>query len=215
MRALVLVAHYDDEVLSCGGWILKHREKVEIDIVAITIKDKVWKQRFLSVGQALGVNKVVSLDLPLWSVPSKKELVTFKEERVLKALAAAKIKPLSYDLLLTHGEDGDIDFHAQHKQVWKMTQKLNAHRMHFVAFPRLGLKPGHKLYKWTEARRPWHGCFLKGKLSPELRRKTNCIVKLSKKIVEKKQQIFKMYFPKNIDYVCVQYPMELFYEVGK
>lgn len=213
MKILVWVAHYDDEILSCGGWILEHSNKYDIDVIATTFKGQVWKDKFFSVTQMLGVRRAISLDLPLWK--SGKKLVKIKKLRILQALAKIKVDPNQYDMILTHGEDGDIDFHEQHQHIYRIASHFNVPRLHFVAFPRIGIGKDHRLYKWAKAREAWNQNLLKGILPRQLIKKADYIYQLKEETVIRKEKIFKKYLPMDTSYAAIHYPVELFYKKGE
>lgn len=213
VRFLIPIAHYDDEILSCAGLIMSFSKVCTIDVVAITNKSEAHRRHFFEVCEKMGVNRAESLDFPLWDDPATKHLASIERAKLLDAMEARDLKPEKYDVLVTHAKDGDIDFHEHHKQVFKALEHIEVpSRLSFVAFPRLGLAKGHKLYDWTEKRRYWYDYLKEGFLPVELAKKTNYIVSLDPEQVKRKQSLFKIYFPHNVNYVCVQYPMELFYE---
>jgi LmbE family N-acetylglucosaminyl deacetylase len=211
LKALVFTAHYDDELLSCGGFIMQNLETYDFDVVVVTHKADYWRNNFFKVCKKLGVSKAIPLNLPLWINLETKEKYMFKPEEVFDAIIDKEIHLHDYDLLLTHGDDGDIDFHVHHKLVCDIASSFPIeHRLHFSAFPRMNVGKQHQLYDWIKEREHWKEYIMKGFIPGELVNKATYVCKLNRKIVRKKRELMDLYMPNNKTYVCVDYPFELF-----
>jgi len=215
MKILVIVTHYDDEVLSCGGFIYQNSKKHKIDIVAITDKYN-WSMKFIQVCKGLRAHKSIPLKIPLWTDKKTKVLNFFTLDTLQKRFLEHNIKFSDYDLILTHGKDGDIDFHKHHIHTYKLICDLSdtENLMHFVAFPRKGVKETHQLYKWIKERNHWYNEIMVGIIPNELLEKSNFIYKLMPDTVKIKQKLFGVYFKGKTNYVAIDYPVELFHIEG-
>ncbi len=214
-RILIITAHPDDELLSCGGLIYQESKFHKIDVCVVTHKGERWQDNFFKVCDELGANRAISLDIPLWI--SKKGRVLYFFDRDEFELAISKEIPgdflYDYDLYLTHGLDGDIDNHPHHKHLADIITKSFFGRQiwHFMAFPRLGVKSHHPLYAYHQSLEWQESFFKKGFLSPRLAERVDKVYQLDETTVIKKKALKKIYMKnKDHDYRMVNYPIEMF-----
>jgi len=109
-QAAVVVAHPDDEVLWCGGYILLHRDWSWRVWTLCRGGDPDRAPRFRRVLAYLGAQGGMGdLDDGPAQIPLPARLV----EESLQALIPAG---LSLDLVLTHGDRGEYTRHARHEE---------------------------------------------------------------------------------------------------
>jgi LmbE family N-acetylglucosaminyl deacetylase len=108
-RAAVVVAHPDDETLWCGGYILTHPEFLWRIVTLCRAADPDRAPRFRQVLQRLGAEgEMADLDDGPEQVPLPLEQV---RETTARLLAAS-----SYNLILTHGPNGEYTRHRRHAE---------------------------------------------------------------------------------------------------
>lgn len=116
-RAAVVVAHPDDETLWCGGFMLTHPE---FDWRIVTLcrgSDPGRAPRFHQVLQRLGaVGDMADLDDGPGQTPLPSKQV---QETVEALLAGAR-----YDLILTHGPNGEYTSHRRHAECCRAVVEL-------------------------------------------------------------------------------------------
>jgi len=108
-QAAVVVAHPDDEILWCGGYILNHPEFHWRIVTLCRAEDSDRAPKFSQVLQELGADgEMANLDdgpdqapLPLAQV----------QETTARLLAGVK-----YSLILTHGPMGEYTRHRRHEE---------------------------------------------------------------------------------------------------
>lgn len=211
VKSLVFTAHYDDELLSCGGFIMQNLDIYDFDVVVITHKEDYWRKNFFKVCDGLGVSKAVALNIPLWTNKETKEKYMFSFEEVYDKMSEKGINLYDYGMMLTHGSDGDIDFHPHHKLVYEIAEKFPImYRLYFNAFPRRGVGSQHQLYDWINEKDYWYDYIVNGFLPGELIDGVNYICRLSSETIKKKRELMDIYMPSNKTYVCIDYPFELF-----
>ncbi len=110
MKAAIIVAHPDDEIIWCGGLILKHPEW-DRTVLSLSRSDDTDRcPKFKSVCRSLGLTGLISDlddDSPLKPINRRKEIGS----RIIKYLASTP-----WDLCVTHGENGEYG-HPRHKDV--------------------------------------------------------------------------------------------------
>lgn len=119
MKILVIAAHPDDEVLGCGGIILKHiKNKDDVVICILTDgslnrysqdKARVVKEQALQCAKFLGLERVIFKDLPnqaLDTIPILKVIQTIEE-------VIREVKP---EIIYTHDK---IDLNHDHRIVYE------------------------------------------------------------------------------------------------
>ena len=108
--ASVIVAHPDDEALWCGGWILLHRNWRWHICTLCRASDPDRAPRFRRVMEYLGAEgKMADLD----DGPEQKPLPA---EQVQQTVQALMPRDLEFDLILTHGPNGEYTRHARHEE---------------------------------------------------------------------------------------------------
>ena len=116
-QAAVVVAHPDDEILWCGGYILNHPEFHWRIVTLCRAEDSDRAPRFSQVLQELGADGgMANLDdgpdqapLPLAQV----------QETTARLLAGVK-----YSLILTHGPMGEYTRHRRHEECCRSVVEL-------------------------------------------------------------------------------------------
>jgi len=109
LRAAVVVAHPDDEILWCGGYILAHPEFDWRIVTLCRESDPDRAPKFRRVLEQLGaVGAMADLDDEPEQLPLANEDV---EETILALLAG-----ISYGLILTHGPRGEYTRHLRHEE---------------------------------------------------------------------------------------------------
>jgi LmbE family N-acetylglucosaminyl deacetylase len=108
-RAAVVVAHPDDEMLWCGGYMLAHPEFLWRIVTLCRAGDLDRAPRFRRVLQRLGAEgEMADLDDGPDQAPLPIEQV---QETTARLLAGA-----SYNLILTHGSNGEYTRHRRHAE---------------------------------------------------------------------------------------------------
>jgi LmbE family N-acetylglucosaminyl deacetylase len=106
-RGAVVVAHPDDETLWCGGYILTHPEIHWRIVTLCRASDPDRAPRFRRVLQSLGAEgEMADLDDGPDQVPLPRGQVLATTARLLAGT--------SYDLILTHGPNGEYTQHQRH-----------------------------------------------------------------------------------------------------
>jgi len=109
LQAAVIVAHPDDEMLWCGGYILTHPEFHWRIITLCRASDPDRAPKFRKVLKRLGAEgEMEDLDDEPEQVPISNELV---QKSIVRLLAKDH-----YDLILTHGPWGEYTQHRRHQE---------------------------------------------------------------------------------------------------
>lgn len=116
-RAAVVVAHPDDEILWCGGYILTHPEFLWRIVTLCRAGDSDRAPKFRQVLQILGAEgEMADLD----DGPDQAPLLIKQVQATTLSLLAG----LSYDLLLTHGPHGEYTHHRRHEECCQSVEEL-------------------------------------------------------------------------------------------
>jgi len=117
IRAAVVVAHPDDETLWCGGYILSHPGLLWRIVTLCRAADSDRAPRFRRVLQRFGAQgEMADLDDGPDQAPLPVEQV---REAAARLLARA-----SYDLILTHGPNGEYTQHRRHAECCRAVVEL-------------------------------------------------------------------------------------------
>lgn len=210
MRVLVFTAHFDDELISCGGLIMHLLEHNDVSLVCTTDKGAVWRAKWKSVCSGLGLSKVRSMELPIWD--EQGHLQPLSPDDLGHRLLNAGIRAENYDFVITHGKDGDIDGHPHHKQLYQFIQRwyIYGPKLHFVAFPRVGVKEAHPRYAEYRAREQWASKVQEGFIPIELLKQSSYMYHLTARQLEKKTDLIHRYFARRNTYWAAYYPVELY-----
>jgi LmbE family N-acetylglucosaminyl deacetylase len=116
-RAAVVVAHPDDETLWCGGYILTHPEFLWRVVTLCRAGDPDRAPKFRRVLQRLGAEGAMAdLDDGLDQAPLPVQQV---QETTATLLAGT-----SYNLVLTHGPNGEYTRHRRHAECCQAVVEL-------------------------------------------------------------------------------------------
>jgi LmbE family N-acetylglucosaminyl deacetylase len=116
-RAAVVVAHPDDETLWCGGYILTHPEFLWRVVTLCRALDPDRAPKFRQVLQRLGAEgEMADLDDGPDQAPLPIKQV---QETIVQLLAGG-----SYNLVLTHGPNGEYTRHRRHEECCQSVVEL-------------------------------------------------------------------------------------------
>ncbi len=117
LRAAVIVAHPDDETLWCGGYIMTHPEFNWRIVTLCRGGDRDRAPKFHQVLERFGAEgEMADLDDGPAQAPLAVELV---QETAARLLAGN-----SYDLVLTHGPNGEYTQHRRHAECCRAVVEL-------------------------------------------------------------------------------------------
>ncbi len=114
-KALVIIAHPDDELIWMGGMLLRHKEDWDSTVLCLTrASDKDRAPKFEKACNILGVKGFIydlddSTDKP-WN-----------EEEVIKIIS--RHCKQEYDIVFTHGENGEYG-HPRHKETHRIVNRI-------------------------------------------------------------------------------------------
>jgi LmbE family N-acetylglucosaminyl deacetylase len=117
MNATAIVAHPDDEIIWCGGLILRHRDWAWTVLSLCRADDADRAPKFRRACEHVGATGFISdLDdgTPLAEIDPSRDLMPRIEERLGRA---------EWDLCLTHGQNGEYG-HRRHVQVHQAVHSL-------------------------------------------------------------------------------------------
>jgi LmbE family N-acetylglucosaminyl deacetylase len=117
LRAAVVVAHPDDEVLWCGGYILTHPEFHWRIVTLCRAQDPDRAPKFRRILEHLGAEgEMADLD----DGPDQTPLpIAEIKETIIRQLAEN-----SYSLILTHGAKGEYTRHQRHEECCRSVIEL-------------------------------------------------------------------------------------------
>jgi LmbE family N-acetylglucosaminyl deacetylase len=116
-RAAVVVAHPDDEILWCGGYILTHPEFHWRVVTLCRASDPDRAPKFRRVLQKLGAEgEMADLD----DGPDQTPLPIEQIQQTLVRL----LPEVSYSLILTHGPKGEYTRHRRHEECCRAVVQL-------------------------------------------------------------------------------------------
>jgi LmbE family N-acetylglucosaminyl deacetylase len=116
-RAAVVVAHPDDEILWCGGYILAHPEYLWRVVTLCRASDADRAPKFHRVLQQLGAEgEMADLD----DGPDQEPLPIEQVQQTIMRLLPA----YSFKLILTHGPRGEYTQHRRHRECCQAVVEL-------------------------------------------------------------------------------------------
>lgn len=116
-RAMVIVAHPDDEILWAGGLILSLPD-VHWHIISLSRhNDPDRAPRFARILHTLGATGTMG---HLDDGPEQKPLAAFDVQQAI----LEQVPPNHYDLILTHGPQGEYTRHRRHEETFRAVADL-------------------------------------------------------------------------------------------
>lgn len=116
-RALVIVAHPDDETIWMGGFILKHPGLRWTIFSLCRASDRDRAPKFRRVCRALKARAIIT-DLDDEGRINERQAIPR-----IKKLIRQKIGNQRFDYLFTHGQNGEYG-HPRHKSVYRAVKKM-------------------------------------------------------------------------------------------
>ena len=108
-RAAVIVAHPDDEVLWCGGWILAHPEWQWWIVTLCRANDPDRAPKFFKVLERLGAEGAMA------DLDDGPEQVPLAPQAVVETIQCL-LPDRRFELVLTHGPRGEYTRHRRHEE---------------------------------------------------------------------------------------------------
>ncbi len=133
IRAVVVVAHPDDETLWAGGTLLMHPDWQWTVVSLCRLSDPDRRPRFLRAIQELGAAGAMG---DLDDGPEQSPLPETEVQQVLLSL----LPPVPFDLVLTHSPYGEYTQHRRHEETGKAVISLwekgqvKAHEVWILAY---------------------------------------------------------------------------------
>jgi len=110
MRAAMIVAHPDDEIIWGGGLILQHPDWAWTVLSLCRADDPDRRPKFEAVCKRLGVTGIIS------DLDDSELLAPIEPERDIASRIASHLADVPWGLCVTHGPDGEYG-HRRHKEV--------------------------------------------------------------------------------------------------
>lgn len=183
---LLLVAHWDDEILSSGGTLKKHGKGW--DVVCTTIRDHhpQYQNVFNEVCISAGANPVTlpiyhrtvrfkdtNLSIPEFCRTAKRVVLT--EELITNSFKKVNIDINKYNTVVTHHTNGDFGRHQHHIQLSHVAFKIfKGKTIYQFVIPSPGIISADNMHKY----------FVEN---------SNCIVKLNQKELTWKWRSMRKY----------------------
>ena len=143
----LIVAHWDDEVVSAGATLLKYGQGW--DVICATRREHVsaFEDVFRQVCQSCGA-RPITLDIPHRKTPYKggsvqdfyqtTERTKIRPKVFSAALDRSGIDLSKYNTVITHHFNGDIGGHPHHRQIAYAVSKLVPHKKLILFAPKHG-----------------------------------------------------------------------------
>lgn len=115
VKALIIVAHPDDESIWMGGYILKNPEWQWTIFSLCRAKDEDRAPKFMKVCEYYGARGIISdLDDEVLEPVSEEDIVNRIKD---------KIRDEKFDYVFTHGENGEYG-HIRHSEIHRAVKKM-------------------------------------------------------------------------------------------
>lgn len=182
-RAIVIVAHPDDEIIFMGGTIMKNPQ---IDWTVFSLcraSDKDRAPKFWRVCKKNNVKGIIA------DLEDKDKMSVVKSVPIIAKLISDKLKNKKFDYIFTHGANGEYE-HKRHIGVHLAVKKLIDNKI---------LKPEAVFYfNYKKINRHVGAPFT-------VKAGTNCLLKLSPAELKRKKEIVAYMYGYDINGIDVSY----------
>ena len=188
-RVLIVAAHPDDELIGCGGTIIKHKKNKDTIKVLFTFlgedlredKSNIDNREKKRAMDAIAVSKQMGIDKPFFLSSTKEKDIRISQSKINSNLLSV-IKSFDPEIIYTHSIN---DIHLDHRMTFEA--------VHVATRPQNNLKSLKKIYSF-EINSASENYFVRSK-----RFEPNHYVNIEKEI-EKKISLLKIYKKEMLKY---------------